>query len=362
MIDRIHGGNIQPYLKDKSSSFKNKLIDFSASINPLGLPSRAKEVILKNLNTLIHYPQAQSKELKNALSTFHNINQNNILVGNGSIELIHLIPRALKVKNALIITPTFSEYEFAVRLSSAHPIFVRLKEKDNFKINSTKIKRFISKVDLIFFCNPNNPTGSLLPRSDILPWLDLCKQYNTVLVIDEVFMDFVEDSKKETLTDEAVRNIQLIILKSLTKFFALPGLRLGYLIAHQSLINKISQFQYPWNVNSLAQAVACEVIKDKDYIEKGREFILKERAYLFENFKKIKGLKVYSPTSNFVFCKLENSHLKSSIKLHQRLIEKGIIIRSCYNFRGLNDSFFRVAVRTRKENIRLILSLKETLK
>jgi len=362
MIDRMHGGNIQRYVRGKSGSFKNKLIDFSANINPLGLPSRAKEVILNNINTLIHYPEPEAKQLKNALSSFHNISQNNILVGNGSVELIHLIPRALKAGNALIITPTFSEYEFAVRQSLARPIFVKAQEKDGFKIDSAKIKKFIPRVDLIFLCNPNNPTGLLLPRSDILPWLQACKKYDTVLVIDEVFMDFVEDSQKQTLIGEALINKQLIILKSLTKFFALPGLRVGHLIAHHSLINKISKLQYPWNINSLAQAVAHEVIKDEDYVKETKNFILSERAYLVENLKKIRGLKVYPPSSNFIFCKLEDTHLKSSIKLHQRLLGQGIIIRSCHNFRGLNDNFFRVGIRARKENLRLISALKETLR
>lgn len=353
MIDRIHGGNIWLYRK--------KLIDFSANINPRGLPSRAKEVLLENLNTLVHYPEPESCELKKALATFHNINQNNILVGNGSIELIHLIPRALKAENVLIITPTFSEYEFAVRLNSARPIFVKTREKGDFKIDSAEIKKFIPQVNLIFLCNPNNPTGSLLPRSEILAWLDLCKKYNTVLVIDEVFMDFVEDSQKQTLVGKICKNNQLIILKSLTKFFALAALRLGYLIAHHNLINKISPFQYPWNVNSLAQIAAKEILKDKDYINLSKAFILEERNYVFENLKKIKGLKVYYPSANFIFCKLENSKLKDSQRLSRDLLQRGIIVRSCHNFRGLDNRFFRIAVRTRHENKRLVYCLKEIL-
>lgn len=359
MLDRLHGGNIQAYLKP--SAYQNKLIDFSASINPLGLPSKVKEVILKNLNSLIHYPQPQSENLKQDLATFHKVSQNNILLGNGSIELIHLIPRALKAKNVLIITPTFSEYEFAVRQSLAHPIFVKAKERDGFKIDSAEVKKIIPKVDLIFLCNPNNPTGLLLPQDDILPWLTLCKKYNTILVIDEVFMDFVENFQKQTLANEAVRNKQLIILKSLTKFFALAGLRLGYIIAHQNLLNKIQPFQYPWNVNSLAQIVACQVIKDKDYIKKSRDLIYKERQYLFSKLKKIRGLKVYPPSSNFIFCKLQNTKVQSSKRLSDRLIQRGIIIRACNNFRGLNDRFFRLAVRRRSQDAKLILSLREIL-
>lgn len=356
MINRIHGGNIWSYLRKK-----NKVIDFSANINPLGLLPRVKEVLLKNIDTLIHYPDPESKDLKNGIAAFHNLHQNNILVGNGSIELIHLIPHALKARNVLIVGPTFSEYEFAAKSNGGQPIFVMAREEDNFKIDIFKIKKFIPKVDLIFLCNPNNPTAFLMPKTDILNLLDLCKKYNTFLIIDEVFMDFVQDSQEITLVAEAVKHNWIIVLKSLTKFFALAGLRLGYLIGHRSIISQISKFQYPWNVNSLAQVVAREVIKDKAYLKISKAFILEERNYLFKNLKKIKGLKVYYPSSNFVFCKLENCKVQGSKDLSKKLFKMGIIIRSCHNFRGLDERFFRIAVRKRPENKGLISNLKEIL-
>lgn len=361
MINRIHGGNIQAYLKEKNPSFKNRIIDFSANINPLGLAPKIRKTIIKNLDILIHYPEPESKQLKEQLAYLHNIDSHNLLVGNGSIEFIHLIPKALKVKKALIITPTFSEYEFAVRINQAQPIFVNTSERNDFKIDCLRIKNFIPKVDLVFLCNPNNPTGFVMPLDDILELLDLCKKSDTTLLVDEVFMDFVKDSEKLTMAGEVSKNNPVLVMKSLTKFFAIPGLRLGYLIGSKNLIRKIAPFLYPWNVNALAQIVACAVFKDRDYIEKSIQFILKEKEYLFNQLKKIKGLKVYYPSANFVFCKLKDSSIQSAEKLNQKLILRGIIIRTCGNFRGLNDRFFRVAVRTREENNRLIRSLKAIL-
>jgi threonine-phosphate decarboxylase len=322
------------------------------------LSERVKKIILKNIGALIHYPEADSQVLKNIISSFHNINQSNVLVGNGSIELVHLIPRALKAKNVLIVGPTFSEYEFAARSSGARLFFLLASEQDDFRIDVCRMEKFMPKADLIFLCNPNNPTAFLMPKSDILDLLDLCKGY---MVIDEAFMDFVRGEGKISLATDAVKYNRLLVIRSLTKFFALAGLRLGYLIGQRRIIEHISRFQYPWNVNSLAQIAAREVFKDKDYIKLSQKFILEERDYLFENLRKIKGIRVYSPSANFIFCKLETCNLKDSVRLDKKLLKDGIIIRCCHNFRGLDNRFFRVAVRTRSENKRLISCLKKVL-
>lgn len=361
MIDRIHGGNIWPYLKAKGRPLRDKAIDFSANINPLGLPSGIKKAILKNIGALLYYPEPDSKGLKSIISAFCDISQSNILLGNGSIELIHLIPRALKTGNALVIGPTFSEYEFALRSSKTKPFFVQALERDDFKIGLQKIKKFIPKADLIFLCNPNNPTGYLMPKNELLDIFYMCKRYNTTLVIDEAFIDFLRNEKKATLVAEAAKYSRLLVIRSLTKFFSLPGLRLGYLVGQRRIIGHISKFQYPWNVNSLAQAIAGDVFKAAGYINLSKNFIAREKGYLFRNLSEIKGLKVYSPAANFVFCKLENCKIRDSARLNKRLRKNGIIIRCCDNFRGLNNRFFRIAVKTRSENKRLITCLKKVL-
>lgn len=357
MTDRGHGGNIWRHLNNS----KNRVIDFSANINPIGLSPKVKKVILNNIESLVHYPDPESKDLKNIISRFHNIDKDNILTGNGSIELIHLIPRALKAKNALIIGPTFSEYEFAVKLNKTRPVFVLGKERENFRIDIPKIKKLIPKTDLIFLCNPNNPTAAILQKNRIIEIADLCGKHNTTLVIDEAFIDFVRDAREITMLNKAVRHNRILVIRSLTKFFSLPGLRIGYLIGQKNIIKHISGFQYPWNVNLLAQLAAKEALKDSHYIKSSKKSILEEMDFLSKNIERINGLKVYPSSANFIFCKLDKSRIINSELLNKELLKYGIIIRCCNNFRGLSNRFFRVAVRTRDENKRLIQSLKSIL-
>jgi len=360
MIDRAHGGDIQEY-RGEISSYSRKLIDFSANINPLGFSPKARAAIIRNIDGIIRYPQADSANLKKALGAFCNTDYHNIAVGNGSIELIYLIPKAFKIKKVLIITPTFSEYEFAAKLNGSKIVFLKTEEGDDFKLGLHKLKKLIPKVDLVFIGNPNNPIGAYILLEEMLSVIELCQQCGTFLAVDEVFMDFVETSDRDILASLVPRNKILIVLRSLTKFFALPGLRIGYAISHRDLVKRISELQYPWNINSLAQAVGEEVLEDRGYMNKSREYVVKEKEYLFGRLKNIKGLKTYPPSSNFILCKLEDCAIKSAQVLNEMLLEKGLVVRNCSNFRGLNERFFRVAVRKRAENLKLIMALKEVL-
>lgn len=355
MINRIHGGNTDIFKE-------NCIIDFSANINPLGLPGKVRRIISDNIHNLSRYPQAESSDLKDAIAAFHNVSPENILIGNGSIELIHLIPRAFKTRRCLIITPSFSEYEFAARLSGAKVVFAGAYEQDGFKLPLSKLEKLIPRVDMVFLCNPNNPSGALTPREDISVLLKICNKHKVMLTLDEVFMDFVNNANGFSLAFCAHRQSRLIVLKSLTKFFALAGLRVGYLISSRAIIKRMLELQYPWNVNVLAQAVSREVIKDKEYIKKSRALISREMVYLFEHLRAIKGLKAFAPGSNFILCKLEGAKIKSANKLQERLLRYCLLIRDCGNFRGLNERFFRVAVRTRRENSELILRIGQALR
>ncbi|MDP3731457.1 MAG: threonine-phosphate decarboxylase CobD [Candidatus Omnitrophota bacterium] len=353
MINKFHGGNIWQYPK----SSRSDIVDFSVNINPLGISKKIKRIIVSNIDKIGYYPDPESKYLKDSLAKFHGLSSHNFLIGNGSIELIHLIPRALKTKVVLIPIPSFSEYEFAAKAFNAKCIFVKSSDKDNFKIDVSKVIRLIPKAGLLFLCNPNNPTGSALTRQDIFSLLKVCKKYKAALMIDEVFIDFVPGKNKMSMLSESLKNKNLLVLRSLTKLFALPGLRIGYLVGHKDTINKLSRHTYPWNVNTLAQVVAEKIIEDKRYIARTRNVILKERAYLYDNLNNVKGIKVYPSDTNFFLCKLKNGRIKNAAELSKKLIGQGVLIRNCCNFRGLNDRFFRIAVKKRKANIKLISAL-----
>ncbi len=356
MMDGRHGGDIRQYLENGKD-----ILDFSASINPLGLSARAKAALAKEISRIVHYPQARSESLKNTLAGLHNIRYDNIALGNGSMELVYDIPRAFAAKKVLVITPTFSEYEFAAKSSGARILFHNTSEGKDFKIDVSRVSAAASKVDIIFICNPNNPTGSYLTRSECELLADRCAKYGAVLVLDEVFMDFVEGGDELTMLPGTLKNKNTLVLRSMTKFFAMPGLRLGYCLGHRELIKKIRDIQYPWNINSMAQAAGEAVIRDRSYITRSRSCVFSQRQFLFGELNRIKGLKTFKPASNFILCKLDRCAIKSAKALNKRLIKKRIIVRDCGNFRGLDSRFFRVAVRARAENIKLIAALKEVL-
>lgn len=357
MID--HGGNVWQ-AKQKYRLEVNQMLDFSANINPLGFPKSLKRIINKNIKSLDTYPDPECNILKTELAKSIGLLPENLLIGNGSVELIYLIVKALSPKGVLIPIPTFSEYEKVARLNKVKSILLPSSEKENFKISLEKVLTAASKVDLVFLCNPNNPTGFLFSPEELMRVLSACKKKDWILVCDETFIDFVKDGQNITLLKEVAKVKKLLILRSFTKFFALPGLRIGYLAGDKRFINKISQYQPPWSVNTLAQQVAFEVIKDDDYIKRSKRFVLKERAFLFRELEKIKDLYIFPPSANFILCRLKETTLNSTT-LSRKLGCLGILIRDCSNFQGLDTHYFRVAVKKREENLKLLASLREML-
>ncbi len=355
----MHGGNIRG-LTEKYNLKDKGFIDFSSNINPLGFPKGLKKIIADNLESISYYPDIESKVIKNALFRHLNIHTDNLLIGNGSIELIFLITQALIPKKALIPIPNFSEYERALNLARTNNIFLKLSEKNNFQLNLDEVLIRLSGVNLIFLSNPNNPTGALIDKASMEILIKECEKRKVFLVIDEAFMDFVQGGDRISMLESAVRSKYVLVLQSMTKFFALAGLRLGFLAGEKKLIKKITSYQPPWSVNSLAQAAGARVIQDTFFIKKSREYLFKERKYLFRELRAIDSLKTYTPNSNFIFCKILNKKTNST-SLFDSCARKGIFIRDCSNFRGLNNSFIRVAIRKRDENNKLIKTLKEIL-
>ena len=337
-----HGGDIY----EAKRKFKGEVIDFSANINPLGLPLALKKTLYTNFDRILHYPDSTARNITKRIAKYWQINNENVLVGNGSVGLIYLIMSTYRPKTTLIPVPTFSEYERAAKSVNSKIHFLKLKEKEGFRLNISQL----GNADISFFCNPNNPSGNL-----ILPSLRE-KRSNSIpgkIIIDEAFMDFLPNQKDHTLIWRAVKNRKIIVLRALTKFFALPGLRIGYIIGHKEVINKLRRCQPPWSANSLAQLAAELILDDKGYVKKTYKLINKEREFLFEQLTGIKGVKPYLSVANFLLMKIEKPGVTSEF-LKEALIKKGILIRDCGNFRGLNNKYIRVAVRSREENLKLL--------
>lgn len=357
MINRLHGGNVWQYLE----SSRHAIADFSVNINPLGISDKIKNSISRSINEITYYPDPESKYLKKSLAGYHGLSLCNFLAGNGSNELIHLIPRALKAKTVLIPIPTFSEYEYAARANDANCLFVKSAEKDNFKIDISELIRLVPKADIVFLCNPNNPSGFTLPRKDILSLLKACKRSNAMLVVDEAFVDFAVSKDDIAMDRESAGSKNLLVLRSLTKFFVLPGLRTGYAVGHKDTIERLSRYIYPWNVNTLAQIVSAKVIEDKRYIHHTKRLIRKEKKYLYDSLYRMREIKVYPSDANFFLCSLNDSKIKNAADLTKKLMKQKILIRNCDNFRGLDERFFRIAVKNREDNMKLIAALKGVL-
>lgn len=353
----LHGGNIREALQ-KYQLTGGKVIDFSASINPLGFPQSLNKIIFDNLNNIQHYPDPDCADVKNALSQYLGVSKNNLLVGNGSIELIYLITLALRPERVLIQLPAFSEYERAALAAGGKCLFLKAEEKNGFEINVAQVLKSARCANLIFICNPNNPTGFLFDKEAIMSLAKGCEKKGVFLVIDEVFMDFVEEKIRASLLKFASKSKYVMALQSLTKFFAISGLRLGYLAAGKELIKKISLYQPPWSVNSIAQLAGASFLKDNAFISRSRQYVFKQRKELFAELIKIKYIKPYPANANFIFCKILNKKMNSA-RLSDYCGKKGVVIRDCANFRGLGNSFIRIAVRKKEENAKLIRILKE---
>jgi L-threonine-O-3-phosphate decarboxylase len=346
-----HGGNAKEISRKNKIDY-DKIIDFSANINPLGMPSSVKKAIIEGINEIEKYPDITYLELKSAIEDFENINKENLILGNGAAEVLFNVVRGINPKNALILAPTFSEYEEAAKAINSNIIYYRLQEEKRFYIGEDILDYINSDLDLIFICNPNNPTGVTTEKDLLKKILVKAEKNNVMLIIDESFLDFKEEDFSMIHYVNQYEN--LIIIKSLTKFFALPGIRIGYAVCSNLFLRKkIENISPAWNINILAEIATKTALKEKNYIKKSIRFIDHEKKYLYNEIKEIKGIKVYEPSVNFIL-------LKTLVKidLKNELLKNNILIRSCNNYIGLDNNYYRIAVRNHEENSLLIKSMR----
>ncbi|MEM3653292.1 MAG: histidinol-phosphate transaminase, partial [Candidatus Bathyarchaeia archaeon] len=334
----IHGGEVweifRKYRKDPK-----KILDFSANINPLGCTPKVIKTIKENLWQIPLYPDNSGLELKNAIANYEEqINPNNIILGNGSIELIHLFARTF-IKNgdkAIVPIPTFEEYAYAVK--KANGKVVRIKAWFKYKFTLKKVlSKIDSKTKAIFLCNPNNPTGNLIDKGEIIEILEETNKKSILLFVDEDFMDFVDEEERFSLVKMVKEYRNLFVLKSFTKTFGLAGLRLGYGVANEEMIDLLSMVKIPWNINSIAYIAGIAALKDLAFLKKARKIIKKERNFLINEFKKLKKIEVFPTNANFILLNIKNVGFKS-YEIKERLLKDyNILIRDCSSFKGLNE-------------------------
>ncbi len=352
-MDFEHGGNIIQMSRNLGVE-ESELLDFSVNINPLGFPENFKKVIIDNINKLSFYPEIYSQSLKEEISAQLSISSDNIAVGNGSTQLIYCLPEVLKLKKAVVVEPTFSEYKKALIRYNCKVETFMLNEVDNFIIDVELLINFLQQreFDALFLCNPNNPNGYLVKTDELKKLSEFMEKSRKFLIIDEAFIDFTGERSFSSFQYNYI-----VILKSLTKIFAIPGLRLGYLKANRTIIESIEKILEPWSVNIFSQLIGIETLKQDKFIENTKKFLEKERDFVVKELSKIKGIKIFPSYTNYLLIKILTS--VNVNQLEKYLLCKKILIRNCSNFYGLDEKFFRISINDRNSNIKLIKELKE---
>ncbi|OEH84767.1 hypothetical protein BHU72_08005 [Desulfuribacillus stibiiarsenatis] len=344
IVRPIHGGNVH--------SENSDTIDFSANINPWGPPRGLKDHLMSAYDQIIHYPEPTANNLKNQLSIDLQVAMDSLVVGNGAIELIYLLAQAKRYQTVVVITPTFQEYEYSLRKSSAKIIHYFLEEGHKF---SLIVKEFITwidtidgKPDAIYFCNPNNPTGSYVPSVQLKPLLEFTAHNQIDFIVDESFIEFTETCG---LIHYTKKYHNLLLIRSMTKFYSIPGLRLGYMICAPTVASLIESYQPPWSVNVFAQYAGEYVLRDQNFVNNSIFQNRMQRFYLQSVLQSNKLFTIYPSYTNFLLLKTD-SHLVGNLISH--LYKHKILIRDCSNFVGLEKGYIRIAVKGEAENQKLL--------
>jgi threonine-phosphate decarboxylase len=332
------------------------ILDFSANINPLGPSPRALQRLRRDLALIRFYPDTENRELRELVANEAAINGDCILFGNGATPLLHLIPRVLKPRKAVVLEPSFTEYSSALVHEGCRIHRLLLGPEVGFQLDPGALFDILRRTrpDLLLLGNPNNPTGNVLPRQLLSELIDTCSERLIYLILDESFLEF---TPHPSCAADATKQSRLIVVRSLTKFWALAGLRIGYLVAHRSLVEKLAAKLEPWSVNTLASAAAAESLRDAKYRDKTLKLVRRERAFLTGQLAGLGWLEPFPSETNFLLVRITAPGMTSTV-LCKRLAERNILIRDGSSFPGLGRRYFRVAVRRRSENLRLIEELR----
>lgn len=347
-MKHIHGGNVYQY--------KN-CVDFSANCNPLGTPESIKRAVSDCLERIFEYPQVGYSPLREAIGKYEGTDAGKVICGNGAAELVFTLCQTLKPGKALLPAPTFAEYEQALKSVGCACDYFYLKEEEDFSLGrGSEKERFLTELkkgyDILFLCNPNNPTGMLIERDFLLEVLMACEKQGTFLVVDECFLDFIKEPEAYTLKGVLNQYKNLFLLKAFTKRYAMAGIRLGYgLCGDRELLETMEGMTQPWNVSTIAQTAGLAALKEVEYVKAGRELVFREAEFLKEQLAEL-GFQVYPSKASYLF-------FRGREDLFEQCVKRGILIRNCSNYEGLTKGYYRVSVKLHEENVKLIQALKE---
>ena len=341
-----HGGDI--YLH-------RNVTDFSANVNPLGTPESVREAIRKSADHVEHYPDVRCQKLKESLSFYEQVPESWLICGNGAADLIFALALAVKPKRALVLAPTFAEYEQAFSSVGCETAYFYLKEQEGFRVTDKILSQITTSLDMVFLCNPNNPTGELIQREFLIKLLELCRKNQVLAAVDECFLDFVPDGRDYELSGWLEEYPNLFLLKAFTKRYAMAGVRLGYgMCSDPEVLKKMEEVTQPWRVSVPAQAAGTAALLETAYVEDSVRFVEEQKSLLKKALIDA-GFKVYGSRANYLF-------FRGPDDFYDICLREGFLIRDCSNYQGLSGGWFRIAVRTKEENEQLIQMLQRFTK
>ena len=338
----VHGGDVYRH---------PGVLDFSSNINPLGTPESVIQAACDSMRDISCYPDVLQEKLLAGLSDYEQVPAEQLICGNGAAEVIFSFVHAIGPERALVTAPSFAEYESALQAAGCETLYYNLDEKNGFVLTEAYLDSLTPDLDMAFLCNPNNPTGCTIDSALLEKILERCRDHSIWLLVDECFQDFIDEPHSLTVKGKLDSFPQLFILKAFTKRYAVPGIRLGYgLTANQELLEAMHKIVQPWNVSVPAQAAGCAALREEAYVNEARALIREERAFLKKELAGL-GYKVYDSKANYVF-------FRGPADLQEKALEKQVLIRSCANYPGLSEGYFRVAVRRHEENLKLLEALR----
>ena len=347
-----HGGDV--YSK-RELKYASRIIDFSANINPLGMPQVVKDAIVENIDFYECYPDPLCRELKDAIAESDKTKPEYIVCGNGAADVIFRLVLGLKPKKALLLAPTFSEYELALKTVACSVNYFTLSQEDGFLIDERLLEYITEDLDILFICNPNNPTGVATKRSLMVKVADRCKECSVNLVVDECFIDFLVDEADYSISSEIEQYNNLVIIKAFTKIYAMAGIRLGYLLcSNPDIISLTTQSAQAWSVSTVASKCGTAALTQKDYVIQTKQLIQSNRTYLIESLNRL-GFKTYDARANYILFFTKDN------QLHTKLEPYGLLIRDCQNYHNLSMGYYRIAVKSDTDNRYLIDCIKKVI-
>ena len=340
-MKNIHGGDIYQY---------ESILDFSANINPFGTPERVKEAIIQSVDSVKHYPDITCLALREKIAEAEGVSTESVICGNGAADLIYRLIMVRKPKKAMVLAPGFAEYEQALQFVGTKIQYYYLNQK-TFRLDDSFLNELTEELDMLCICSPNNPTGQVIEPELLEEIRKRCQANEIFLLMDECFNDFLDNPEEHSLVKKVKQDSNIFILKAFTKMYVMAGVRLGYgICGNHKVLDKMYEAGPPWNVSTIAQCAGIAALMETEVPKKTREYVKKEKQYFYHELEK-HGIKYWKTDANYIF-------FQAAEGLKEAMIEQGILIRDCSNYKGLEKGYYRIAVKTHEENEKLIQALR----